>query len=56
MRAVLTGRPYPRSLLANVLMRMRSDGHLSGLRVGICKAFWRVSAASESTVTRRRSP
>lgn len=39
MRAVLTGRPYPRSLLANVLMRMRSDGHLSGLRVGICKGI-----------------
>lgn len=39
MRAVLGGRPYPRSLLANALMRMRSDGQISGLRVGICKGI-----------------
>ncbi|WP_251865839.1 type I-C CRISPR-associated protein Cas8c/Csd1 [Achromobacter sp. Marseille-Q4962] len=39
VRAVLTGRPYPRSLLANALMRMRSDGHVSGLRVAICKGI-----------------
>lgn len=39
MRAVLAGRPYPRSLLANILMRMRSDGQISGLRVGICKGI-----------------
>ncbi|MDR1062532.1 MAG: type I-C CRISPR-associated protein Cas8c/Csd1 [Azoarcus sp.] len=37
MRAILTGGLYPRSLLANVIMRMRSDGDLSGIRVAICK-------------------
>lgn len=39
MRAVLGGTHYPRSLLANALMRMRSDGNLSGLRVAICKGI-----------------
>ncbi|WP_038210600.1 type I-C CRISPR-associated protein Cas8c/Csd1 [Xenophilus azovorans] len=39
MRAVLSGTRYPGSLLANVLMRMRTDGDLSGVRVAICKAF-----------------
>ena len=38
MRAVLTGRLYPQSLLTNVLMRIRSDGNISGMRVAICKA------------------
>ena len=38
MRAVLGGGLYPRSLLANTLMRIRSDGNLSGLRAAICKA------------------
>ena len=37
-RAVLTGSRYPRSLLANVIMRMRADGDISGVRVGLCKA------------------
>jgi CRISPR-associated protein Csd1 len=37
-RAILTGRLYPRSLLASVLMRFRSDGDLSGIRVALCKA------------------
>lgn len=39
MRAVLTGRLYPYSLLANTLMRIRSDGNLSGLRAAICKGI-----------------
>ena len=38
MRAVITGRPYPRSLLATVIMRMRADGDISGLRAALCKA------------------
>lgn len=46
MRSVLSGRPYPRSLLANTLMRIRSDGNLSGLRAAICKGIlareWRL--------------
>ncbi len=39
VRAVLAGRPYPRSLLAAALMRMRADHTISGLRVAICKAI-----------------
>ncbi|MBO8087428.1 MAG: type I-C CRISPR-associated protein Cas8c/Csd1 [Marichromatium sp.] len=38
LRAILGGGRYPRSLLANTIMRIRADGHLSGLRVAICKA------------------
>ena len=37
-RAVLTGSRYPRSLLANVIMRMRADGDISGVRVALCKS------------------
>lgn len=37
MRAILSGRPYPRSLLANTIMRFRADGDVSGLRVALCK-------------------
>ena len=39
MRSVLEGRPYPYSLLANTLMRIRSDGNLSGMRAAICKGI-----------------
>ena len=51
MRAILTGGRYPRSLLSNVVMRMRSDRDerdprtnrvrwraINGLRAAICKA------------------
>lgn len=38
VRSVLDGRRYPGSLLVNVLMRMRTDGDLSGVRVALCKA------------------
>lgn len=38
MRAILTGSRYPSSLLANIVMRMRADGDLSGIRVALCKA------------------
>lgn len=37
MRAILSGGLYPRSLLANTIMRVRADGNLSDLRVAICK-------------------
>lgn len=37
LRAVLSGGYYPLSLLANTLMRMRADGHITGLRVALCK-------------------
>ncbi|MDR2787829.1 MAG: type I-C CRISPR-associated protein Cas8c/Csd1, partial [Candidatus Accumulibacter sp.] len=38
MRAILTGGRYPGALLANMVMRMRADGDVSGVRVAICKA------------------
>lgn len=37
LRAILSGGPYPRSLLANIIMRFRADGDISGLRVALCK-------------------
>lgn len=37
-RAIFTGQRYPQSLLAQLLMRMRSDGQVSSLRVALCKA------------------
>jgi CRISPR-associated protein Csd1 len=38
MRAILSGRPYPRTILSHVLMRFRSDHELDGLRVALVKA------------------
>lgn len=38
MRAILTGNRYPRSLLAQLVTRFRSDGKISGLRVAMVKA------------------
>ncbi len=38
MRAVLSGGRYPQTLLSAALIRMRADGHITGLRVAICKA------------------
>lgn len=38
MRSILQGHRYPGSLLANTLMRIRTDGDLSDVRVAICKA------------------
>lgn len=37
-RAILTGSRYPHSLLATLIMRMRADGDISGMRVALCKA------------------
>lgn len=37
MRAILDGGPYPRSLLAAVVGRMRADKHVTGRRAAICK-------------------
>lgn len=37
-RAIFTGSRYPRSLLSNLIMRMRADGDVSPLRVALCKA------------------
>jgi CRISPR-associated protein Csd1 len=38
MRAILTGGRYPRSLLGAVVIRMRADGAINGMRAAICKA------------------
>jgi CRISPR-associated protein Csd1 len=38
MRAILTGNRYPRALLAAVIMRMRADRAINGMRAAICKA------------------
>jgi CRISPR-associated protein Csd1 len=38
MRAILTGTPYPLTLLSTALMRMRSDGEINALRVAIVKS------------------
>ena len=38
MRAILTGEPYPQTLLSTALMRMRSDGKINSLRVAIIKS------------------
>lgn len=37
-RAILSGRRYPRSLLNQIIMRLRADGDISGVRVALCKA------------------
>jgi len=39
MRAILTGAPYPLTLLTSVLMRLRSDGDVNTRRVSILKAI-----------------
>ncbi len=38
MRAVLTGAPYPRTLLSGIINRMRADGDINGRRAAICRA------------------
>jgi len=38
MRSILTGGRYPHSLLAQLVLRIRSDGHISPLRVAMIKA------------------
>jgi CRISPR-associated protein Csd1 len=38
-RAMLTGTPYPHSLLASVLMRLRADREVTPLRVAILRAI-----------------
>lgn len=38
MRAILTGQPYPLTLLVTTLMRLRGDGDVNALRAGILKS------------------
>ena len=46
MRAILTGGRYPGALLANLVMRIRTDHHVNRLRVSLIKAAivraWRI--------------
>lgn len=37
-RAILTGQPYPRMMLTQLVSRIRADGDLNGLRIAIMKA------------------
>jgi len=39
LRAILTGTPYPRNLLAVLLMRLRADKEVNALRVSLLKAI-----------------
>lgn len=39
VRSILTGTNYPLTLLSSVLMRIRADGDVNALRVGILKAI-----------------
>ena len=54
MRAILTGQPYPRSLLTGVIGRVRADGAISGRRAAICKAV--VNRALGEHSEERRCP
>ena len=38
MRAILSGTHYPLTLLSGILMRIRADGEVNALRVGVLKA------------------
>lgn len=38
MRAILSGTPYPLTLLSNTLMRIRADGEVNALRAAMLKA------------------
>lgn len=48
-RAILTGQRYPQSLLGNLVMRFRADGHISPLRVAVCKAVLSRNARLQSS-------
>lgn len=39
MRAILSGTHYPLTLLSGILMRIRADGEVNALRVGMLKAL-----------------
>jgi len=47
MRSILTGAPYPRSLLSSIILRIRADQTINYLRAAIIKAclvrLWRIT-------------
>lgn len=50
-RAVLSGTPYPPSLLSSLLVRIRSDHKVNRLRAGLIKAFLMRNHQMEITVS-----
>ena len=57
MRAILTGGRYPQSVLTNIVMRMRADGDISGVRAALCKAVLnRALRLSHSNVPEEEVP
>lgn len=50
-RSILTGSRYPGSLLGNIIMRLRADGDISGVRVALCKGI----LAREQRLTNREN-
>jgi CRISPR-associated protein Csd1 len=39
LRAILSGTPYPLTLLSTLIMRLRADGHVNALRVAMLKSI-----------------
>ena len=50
MRAILSGAHYPLTLLSIILVRIRADGGVNALRVGILKALLRRNFEKEAPV------
>ncbi|MFC0269046.1 type I-C CRISPR-associated protein Cas8c/Csd1 [Kushneria aurantia] len=55
-RAIFTGRRYPQSLLGNIVMRLRNDGDISGVRVALCKAVLARNARLASRLSSQEVP
>ena len=51
LRAILTGTPYPMTLLTSVLMRLRADHDVNALRVAILKSVLIRNLAKEVSVS-----
>lgn len=47
MKSVLNGQPYPARLMASVILRIRSDGDVSGQRISIIRAGSRRNSKQE---------
>lgn len=49
MRAILGGRPYPRSLLATIIERIRADHEVSYLRAALLKGYFTRAPKGDNT-------
>jgi CRISPR-associated protein Csd1 len=56
MRAILTGLPYPRTLLIQTIMRIRADGDVNSLRVALAKAVITRAARRQHEALVRQIP